>query len=222
MTTVANVLINVGYRLFPDGTAISTTSQPSQAECIQWINETCQEIQTVCIELGSEIGRTTPATITLVDGTSSYSDLTATLLAPVLYKDESGRGFSAWIEKTNERIPLKLLREQDLINYNPTLEREPVGFYIDGANNLIFVPTPDAAYTVKMPHYAHLTALTLTTNTIPFLNIFDLVITESVTMRAQNRDEYELGFELKWYGYIRDQARKIILTRKNPVTRIVV
>jgi hypothetical protein len=41
-------------------------------------------------------------------------------------------------------------------------------------------------------------------------------------MRSQNREEYELGFELKWFQYIRGQARKIIMMRKNPTTRISV
>ena len=146
----------------------------------------------------------------------------ATLFSPVIYRDGNGDQFSGWLEKTNERIPLKLLREEDLIVYNPSLEREPAGFYIDAANNLIFVPTPDATYTAKVPYYSYHTALTTTGNTIPFMRVFDHVITESVTMRAQNREEYDLGFELKWFQYIRGQARKIIMMRKNPTTRIIV
>lgn len=222
MTTVANILTNVGYRLFLDDTTIGTTSSPTQAECIQWINETCEELLSVCVELGSEIGRTTPASISLVDGTSSYSDLTATLFAPVIYRNKNGDQFSGWIEKTNERVPLKLTTEQELINHAPDLEREPEAFYIDGSNNLIFIPTPDTSYTAKIPYYGYLTALTLTTDTIPFIRVFDHVITESVVMRSQNREEYELGYELKWFQYIRSQARKIILTRKNPTATIIV
>jgi len=223
MTTVANILTNVGYRLFPDGsTTITTTSEPTQAECIQWINETCEELLTVCIELGSEVGRTTPASISLVDGTSSYSDLASSLFSPVIYRDGNGEQFSGWIEQTNVRLPLRLINEQNLIDYPPSLEDIPNGFYIDGSNNLIFVPTPDASYTAKVPYYGYLTALTLTTDTVPFLRVFDHVITESLTMRVQNRDEYELGFELKWFQYIRGQARKILLMRKNPTTRILV
>ena len=222
MTTVANILTNVGYRLFPDGsTTIGTTSEPTQAECIQWINETCDEIFTVCIELGSEIGRTS-VDITLADGTSTYTDLAALLFAPVLFRDNKGAQFSGWITKTNERAPLRLLGEEDLMTYNPSLEREPAGFYINGSNGLVFVPTPDATYTAHIPYYGYLTALATTGATIPFLRVFDHVITESVTMRAQNREEYELGFELKWFQYIRQQARKIVMLRRNPTRRISV
>ena len=221
-TLVSNILTNVGYRLFLDSTTISTTSSPTQAECIQWINETCEELLTVCVELGSEIGRTSPASITLVDGTASYTDLAALLFAPVIYRDEYGGQFSGWIDKATERIPLQLVSESELINHNPALEQEPTMFYIDGSNNLVFIPTPDNTYTFNIPYYGYLTALTLTTNTIPFLRVFDHVITESVVMRAQNREEYELGYELKWFQYIRGQARKIIFMRKNPTRRISV
>lgn len=223
MTTVANILTNVGYRLYPDGsTTISTTSEPTQAECMQWINETCEELLTVCVEMGSEIGRTAPASIGLTDGTSSYSDLAATLFAPVIYKDAKGDQFSGWIEKTNERKPLRLITEAAIIDYNPSLESEPSCFYIDGSNNLVFVPTPDSSYTAKIPYYSYFTELLVVGDQIPFLKVFDLVITEAVVLKAQNREEYELGFELRWFKYIRGQARKIIMMRKNPTTRIVV
>ena len=221
-TLVSNILTNVGYRLFLDDTTIGTTSEPTQAECIQWINETCEELLTVCVELGSEVGRTAPAEISLVDGTASYNDLTTKLFAPVIYRDNAGGQFSGWIAKTTERNPLMLVTESELINQNPSYEQEPTMFYIDASNNLVFVPTPDDSYTAHIPYYGYLTALTLTTSVIPFMRVFDHVITESVTMRAQNREEYELGFELKWFQYIRGQARKILHMRKNPTRRISV
>ena len=221
-TLVSNILTAVGYRLFLDETTIGTTSSPSQAECIQWINETCEEILSVCVEFGSEIGRTTPASITLVDGTATYTDLAALLFATVIYRDREGGQFSAWIEKTTERVPLTLTTEASLLKYDPTLESEPTEFYINGANGLVFLPTPDNAYTVKIPYYGYITAITLTTSPIPFMRIFDHVITESVVMRAQNREEYELGYELRWFQYIREQAKKILFMRKNPTRRISV
>jgi len=222
-TLVSNILTAVGYRLFPDGTTISATTEPSQAECIQWINETCRELLTVCVELGSELGRTS-ATITTVDGTAAYTDLAALLFSPVMYRDKDGAEFSAWIVKTNERRPLKLVREQNIVEYSPaaTAEQEPTCFYINGSNGIVFIPTPDDEYTVIMPYYPYHTALTLTTNTIPFMQIFDDVITEAVVMRAQNREEYDLGYELRWFQYVRGQARKIIAIRKNPKTKITV
>jgi len=220
MTTVANILTWVGYRIFPDGTAISSSTEPSQTECIQWINEACEELLTVCVENATEIARTT-ASITLADGTASYSDLASLLLAPVIMQDKNGDTFSGWIEKTNTRNPIKLTTEAGSIDYNPSTESEPDEFYIDGSNNLIFLPTPDDTYTAKIPYYAYHTTLTLTTDTVPYKQIFDSVIVESVAMRAQNRDEYDLSFELKWFSYIRKQARKMLAIRKNPTVTIV-
>ena len=220
-TLVSDMLTWVGYRLFPDGeTTISTSSEPTQAEAIQWINEVCNELLTVCVTTSSEIGRSS-VSITTVDGTSSYTDLAALIFAPVLMYDRNGRQFSGYIEKTNVRNPLRLVGADALIDENPAEEGEPVEFYINGANGITFFPQPDAAYTAVIPYYPYHTILTLTTNTIPFMQIFDNVILESVVMRAQNREEYDLSYELKWYSYIRSQAKKILYLRKNPTTRIM-
>ena len=221
MTTVANILTRVEYRIFPDtDQSISTTSEPSSTECIQWVNEVCEELLTVCIEMKSEIGRTL-GSITLADGTASYADLTSVLFSPVIMRGLDGEQFSGWILKTNVRNPLTLGIEADLIDFDPALESEPTSFYIDGSNNVIFMPTPDTTYTAKIPYYPYHTTLTATTNTVPFLKVFDNVIVESVTMRAQNREEYDLSFELKWFSYIRKQARKIIAMRRNETVRFV-
>jgi len=220
MTTVANILTYVGYRLFPDGsTTIGTTSEPSQAECIQWINETVRELLTICVETGSEIGRST-ASITLADGDADYTDLASTLFCPAILYDQNGDDFSGWIEKTNVRNPLKLTTEAKKLEYDPALEGEPVEFYIDASNTVYPLPVPDDTYTAKIVYYAHPTALTATGDTMPFNVIFDNVIIEFVAMRAQNREEYDLGFELKWFQYLRKQARKIIYMRRNYMTSI--
>jgi len=217
-TTVTNMLTWVGYRL---NVTIGAATEPSQAECIQWINEVVAELLTVCVESGTEIGRST-ASVTLADKTASYNDLAATLLAPYEMLDGGGQRFCGWIEKTNVRNPLKLTTQATAVEYDPALESEPVEFYVDGSNNLIFLPTPDATYTAKIPYYAVHTILTAVGNTIPFIGVFDNVIIESVTMRAQNRDEYDLSFELKWFSYIRGQARKIIAMRKGETTKVSV
>jgi hypothetical protein len=222
MTTVATILTAVGYRIFPDtNQSITTTSEPSRDECIQWTNETCQELLTVCVEMGTEIGRST-ASITLADGTAAYTDLASTLLAPYEAKDKDGKAFCGWILKTNVRNPLILGTESDSLEFDPALESEPTRFYVNGSNSLTFLPTPDATYTANIPYYALHTLLTATTDTVPFLGMFDAVITESVAMRTQNRDEYDLSFELKWFKYIRGQARKIISMRKGETIGVTV
>jgi len=221
MTTVANILTAVGYRLFPDSDqTITTTSEPNSTECTQWINEVCEELLTVCVERGSEVGRDT-AEITLADGDDDYTDLADLILAPVVMYGLYGERFSGWIEKTNVRNPLKLTTQAAAIMYDPALESEPVEFYLNGSNTLIFLPTPDDEYTAMIPYYPYHTTLTATTDTLPFKKIFDNVMIESVTMRAQNREEYDLAFELKWFSYIRGQARKIISMRKNETVGFV-
>jgi hypothetical protein len=221
MTTVATILTSVGYRVFSDGTSIDSTSEPSEAACIRWTNETCQELLTVCVVMGTEIGRST-ASVTLADGTAAYTDLATTLLAPYETTDQYGKTFCGWILKTNVRNPLTLGTESDALEFDPALESEPTRFYVNGSNSITFLPTPDATYTANIPYYALHTTLTATTDTVPFLGIFDAVITESLAMRAQNRDEYDLSFELKWFKYIRGQARKIISMRKGETVGVMV
>jgi len=204
MSTVASILTAVGYRLFSDGTSIDTTSEPSQAECIQWINETTLWITGICAANGSELGRTT-GSITTADGTASYSDL-----SDMYIPYEKG-----WIVKTYSRDEIVLTTELDSINYDPSDENEPEKYYIDGSNNVVFLPTPDDTYTVKIPYWAVPTALTLTTDTMPFNGIFDNQYIEALVLRAQNRDEYDLSFELKWFGFLQDQIRQAIELRKN-------
>jgi len=220
-TLVSDMLTWVGYRLFPDGsTTITASSEPNQSECLQWINEVCNELLTVCVTTGSEIGRSS-GSITTEDGESTYTDLAALMFAPVLMYDKDGKQFSGYIEKTNVRNPLRLVGADALIDEIPSEENEPTMFTINGANGIQFFPQPDDEYTAVIPYYPYHTILTLTTNTIPFMQIFDNVILESVVMRAQNREEYDLSYELKWFSYIRSQAKKILYLRKNPTTRIM-
>jgi len=220
MTTVANITTSVAARIFTMGESITTTSEPSQAEILLWINEVCAELITVCAETNSEVGRltasfSTAADVTYVGTVSSY------YLSSPVFKDKNGKQYSAWIVKTNEKKPLTLTTEAAELNYAPSETGEPDEFYIDGLNRFVFLPTPDAIYTVKIPYYANHTYLTLTTSTIPFNTIFDNLIIEAVTMRAQNRDEYDLSFELRWYSYLREQAKKIIYMRKNETVRFI-
>lgn len=56
MATVASLLTDIGYSL---NRVISGTSEPSQAECVAWINQTLDWILQSCAEFGSELGRTT-------------------------------------------------------------------------------------------------------------------------------------------------------------------
>jgi hypothetical protein len=221
-TTVANILTKVGYRLYPDTTtSIGTTSEPTSTECIAWMNEIGEELLTICVELGSEIGRST-ASISFTDGDADYTDLAALLFAPVVMRDKQGNQFSGWIEKTNSREPLKLVTEAEKLEYDPALESEPECFYIDGSNTIYPLPVPDTSYTAMIPYYAYHTALTATTDTVPYMQIFDNVYIEALAMRQFARNEYDLGYEFKWFNYVRKQARKILSMRKNPNVSITV
>ena len=140
MSTVTTIISGVQARLGGNIT-ISSTSDPSESEIIQWCNETVKWLVHVCARENSELGRTT-GSISATDGTASYSTLASYIMIPA---------HQGWILKTYERVPIYLCTEEESISYDPSLESEPEKYYLDGSNNVVFLPTPDASYTVKIP-----------------------------------------------------------------------
>ena len=119
-----------------------------------------------------------------------------------------------WIVESNSRSEIALITEKDLVDYDPVMATEPSEFYVDGSNNICFPVYPDAVYTVKIPYWTLPTALTAGTDTMPFLGLMDNVFIEALTIRAQNRDEYDTSFELKWQSFLLEQTRRVITMRK--------
>lgn len=277
MSLVSTILTAVGYRL-GGGITIGTSSDPSTATCIQWLNETALWLTGLCAERDSDLGRTigsittvnatitaaseaSPCAITaashglmtsgtaevLIYGVSGMTELNSTeytatyvsadsvtigidsssyttytsgghiakrkysTLASTLYAPSQ----KGWIVDTYSRSELNLMSENDLINYNPVEYTKPQYFYVDGSNNVCFPSYPDAAYTVKIPYWTIPTALTATTDTMPFLGLFDNVFIEACTLRGQNRDEYDIALDLKWQSFLHERAARVIEMRKN-------
>ena len=206
MSTVANIFSGVEARVWSDGTSIGSSTEPSQSEFFQWMKETYDWLTAICAEMGSELGRTI-GSITTVDGTGSYSDFASDMYAPYNF---------GWVLKTNERNRIDLCTEDELLERDPSAENEPDKFYVDGSNNVVLLDTPDDAYTVEIPYWQIQSLPTATTDTIPFLGLFDNVIIDSLVLKTQNRDEYDLGFELKWFQFIKERAERVIYLRKNP------
>jgi hypothetical protein len=287
MATVANILTDVGYNLNETINALS--SEPSEAECISWINQTIDWIVQACSEMGSEIGRSmgtitcaestitaitaanpgsatdtahgfstgdvitianvvgmtevndTEFTITKVDAntytlgvdTSDYTaytsggngykavydDLASTLYSVAVMGDKDGNNFSGWIQKSTGRNELILVTEAELLDHVPGTTNEPDRFFLDGSNNIVFVPTPDDAYTIKIPYYATST-ISATTDTIPFFGIFDSLITESVSTKYLYRTREDANIEWNWFKFVKDRAERIVRQRMRTSVRV--
>jgi hypothetical protein len=285
MSLVSALITRIGYRL-GSGETISSTSNPSEATVIQWMNETALWLTGLCAENRSDLGRTIGSITTihadisaataaancqitatghglissgtcevlikdvvgmtelndneytatyvsanaLTLGVAStaytaytsgghvmkrkFTDIASTMYCPAHMTDAEGNDFSGWIVKANSRELLTLTTEAGIVDYDPVEATEPSEFYVDGSNNICFPSYPDDAYTIKIPYYTLPTALTATTDTVPFLGIFDIVFIEDVVIRAQNRDEYNLEYEVKWRSFLTDMARKAIAMRK--------
>lgn len=134
-----------------------------------------------------------------------YGDLAATMYCPCQ---------DGWIVDGRSRDPLSLATESILLDHDPVETVEPSEFYVDGANNICFPSYPDDVYTVKIPYYQIPTALTSGNDTVPFNGLMDNVFIEAVTIRCQNRDEYDVGFDVKWLSFLNDRVRNVIAMRK--------
>jgi hypothetical protein len=282
MALVSTILAATGYRL-AGGITIGASSDPSQAACIQWLNEIALWITGICAEQDSDLGRTigtittvTPTITVLYNSTSptiftavghglsstdeiliknsDYTELndkewTFTKISPTSgsvpsdSSDHDSYGFTgdiykrkyselasyiyapaqtAWIVEGHSRDELRLRDQSCLLEYDPIEIIEPTEFYIDGANNVCFPSYPDDVYTVKVPYWTIPTALTTTTETMPFLGLMDNVFIEALTIRAQNRDEYDTTVDLKWLGFLNERVRNVIAMRKSMKSRVSV
>ena len=203
MSTVATIMTAVGHRL-GGGITISSTSDPSQATCIQWLNETILWTIGLCAEANSDLGRKI-GTITTKEGVMEYDGLVDDIYAPAQ---------QGWIVKTNERVPINLRTEDVLMEYDPSESVEPSEFYLDGENQICFPSEPDDEYTVKIPYWEIPVALTATSDIIPFFGLMDNLFIEAVTIRAQNRDEYDITIDLKWQSFLHERVSRVIALRK--------
>jgi len=213
MSLVADILAGIGFNL---NRTIDAASEPSEAECIAWINQTLDWLVQILVENRSELGRTL-GTITTVDGTGSYSDFATTMYSVGIMIDDDGDEFSGWVEQTYSRDKLRLTTEAARVNYQPSQTDTPECFYLDGSNNIVFLPTPDDAYSVRIPYYP-LTSIAEQNDTIPFLNIFDNLIIEGISTKYLYRTREDVGIEWNWFSFVKKQATRILqLRRRQPV-----
>jgi hypothetical protein len=214
MSTAAGVLSGVAARVFRDGTAaFSTTTTPTLAEVLQWLNEYVDTVLNICAQEKSELGRKLGSISATLLGGATYSTFAADMVIP----NDIG-----WILKTNSRDEITLVTEEKSLDFDPSDTGEPEHFYLDGSNNVVLLPAPDASYTIKIPYWYTQTTITDTSSTMPFSGLFDNLFIEAVTLRAQNRDEYDLSIELKLFDFIQDQARRRILMRRGTNVGIAV
>ena len=90
--------------------------------------------------------------------------------------------------------------------YTLTIVDASAGTYTIGVNSSTYATYVSGGY---------VTLATATTNyTMPFGGLFDNLLIESIVLKAQNRDEYDMSYELKWLQFISEKARRLIQMRK--------
>jgi len=153
---------------------------------------------------------------------SVYSDLASTLYTVAVFSDDNGDEFSGWIEKTDSRPTLQLVTEAKVQEYQPGQADEPECFFLNGDNNIVFLPTPDDAYTIKIPYYP-LQTVSATTDTVPFKNLFDNLIIQAITTRMQHRigNLERAPTEWDWFKFVHDRVLRTILLRRRQQVRVI-
>jgi len=140
-----------------------------------------------------------------------YSGLATTMYCPAQ---------EGWIVDARARNPLKLMSEKSLIDYDPVEASEPAEFYVDGSNYICFFVYPDDAYTVKIPYWQLPTALTSSSDTVPFLGLMDNVFIEALALRYFTRNEYDTSYELKWQSFLLERVKRVIEMRKRMTSKV--
>ena len=207
MSTVSSLISAVEYRL--GGRSIDSSTTPSLEQCLSQLNSDIGWILGKCAEQNSDLGRTT-GSITTVAGTDSYSNFATDMYAPSNY---------GWVLDTYSRNKIVLTTEESILDYNPhsSGRAEPTHFYVDSSNNVVFLPTPDDAYSMRIPYWQVQTTLTAKSDTMPFSGLFDSVLVESLTLRLTDnyKGEEESGYEYKWFQSLDKRVSRMIEIRKN-------
>lgn len=142
---------------------------------IVWINEAQRE---VCNRANFWFMQTS-TTISF-----SQSDLSQAL--PDNFKDED----AFWIVETNpdgftELYPMEI--EDERRQYDDVTEAQPSYYRVDGSNNLILRPVPDASYTIKADYWAYLTDLVAAGSSNELVDNYPGILEAGATFRGLRR-----------------------------------
>lgn len=148
-----------------------------------------------------------------------YDDFASTLYAVAVMNDKEGENFSGWIVTSTGRDSLVLVTEAELLERVPGRTNKPDSFFLDGGNNIIFLDTPDDGYTVKIPYYP-ITTVTATADTIPFLGIFDSLITEGVSTKYLYRTREDANIEWNWFKFVKTRTERILKQRMRTSVKV--
>lgn len=165
MTTAQDIIASARY-LSRDPDGIDLTD----AMALSMLNSILATIHQTLINVHSDLVRAEADQITTVDGTAEYtlesgaSEVdTAGILPEGIWQD----GYPG------NPLTRKIKSELVAAGYNLSDEAQPVFWYPVDMNTVGFCPTPDDEYTYNVYYWEKFTDLAATSDTVPFLGIFD-------------------------------------------------
>jgi len=204
-TTVANITTRFNYEL-----RNTQAVQWEAAETLNYINKWLSFIYMILVEHESDLViNTTPGSFVTVVGTPTY-DLSTNSMGDLLVPIHVWLDGLAELEKAEESDSMAhvISKEQGNTSYS-----QPSSYYIEG-DNMGLLPFPDDIYTVKVKYIPDYTELTLTTESIPYKNLFNNVLVEGVKVIAKNREGYGTAVDAALMELFQDRAMSILRKRQ--------
>ena len=192
---LSEIITQVLYEL-RDPNGYNYNKDGAYAELIGYINKCNEYIYELLVDDESELIQTGSGTFATVAGTQSY-DLSANTMGDFWVPRSLGghgdrQAYAVWI---STKEPMYMCREEDTFDAinqeedSATGSRtEPREFCIIG-NYLWFRDVPDDAYTVKLRYFPNFVPLTLTTENMPFKNLFNNEVIQGTILYAKHRNE---------------------------------
>lgn len=201
--TAATIISNVAYEL-RDKAAEQYTYSTDHDELFVYLNKCLELIYMVLTEEMSPLVATGSGSITLVDGTETYT-LADNSMGDmwVMGKITGGKydgEYDIYLTDASANIykPLKMVAYGDRYQYvqsGTSSEARPTGFYFT-SSKIGFLPVPDAAYTCTIGRYIpNFTTLATSAATMPHKNLFNLQVEEGIKLIAKNRNAQGGGIE---------------------------
>ena len=197
-----------GSNYNPDGT---------YAELLGYLNRCLEIIHQVLVDEESELVRTGTGTFNTVAGTQSY-DLSTRSMGDLWAIHR------VWL---SEYEPMEMCEEEDLydaINQNEgsNISRAQPEEYCLIGDYLWFREVPDAVYPVNIRYFPNFVALTATTSTMPYKNLFNNECIEGVKILAKHRNEIGVQVDAQLKDIFFARAMQIVRKRRTKNVRVTV
>lgn len=203
--TAADLITKARYELRDTNTRVF-----EDAELLRYLNKSCDVIYSLLIDLESDMVLTGSENFNTVAGTETY--------------DKAAQGFDdiwtmnqIWVDTYPPMEQVEESERYDYVNQeeagNTGGRSIPEKYYFAG-DNVGLLPIPDDVYTIRLTYYPNFVPLASTSATVPFKNLFNLELVESLLIFAKNRNQRNFNLNEALLNIFSDRAKRIVKKRR--------